>query len=91
MSKSALAKLYWALSDLFGDRLKASNPQFPITSDWFVGKYVIVPNFGSCGFEEFVVYDTAIHEWETIRDEPDDGSKELIRCRTPEALFLALS
>jgi hypothetical protein len=86
-----LSKVYSKLKELFGDRLKSSNSEWPVESDWYVGRYVIVPHFGRFGFEEFVVYDTAEYAWEGICDEPDDGSKVFFRCQTPEALFLALT
>lgn len=77
-----LNDLYQDLKDWFGDLLKGEE-----TEDWYVGKYLIVPQFGDWGFEEFVVYDTAVYDWEVIGNEPDDGEKEFIRCKYARTLY----
>lgn len=82
---NTLKSVFEKLKELFGHGLKMDDK-----GDWYVGRYLIVPQFGDRGFDEFVIYDTAIYDWEVIGDEPDDGEKVWWRCQSIEELYFVL-
>ena len=83
---STLNNVFAKLKEMFGHGLKMDDK-----GDWYVGRYLIAPQLGEFDeVEEFVVYDTAVYDWEVIGEEPDDGEKVWWRCRSVEGLYLVL-